>query len=206
MKWYIKTGIVVFAVIAIVSLFAWSYFSAGEEVYPEGLVVGACAPSFAGYDQYGNKVNLDSIRQNQKVVVVFFRGTWCPVCNAYIGELEHSLKQIVDKGAAVVTVTPEKPEFLGEDDFKTSIDIPVVHDADQSIMQAYQVDYELSLGTQRVFGTAGIDLEDLTGTDTSLPAPAVYVIGMDGKIEYADVGAGGLKIAYASVEELLRLL
>lgn len=206
MKWYVKTGIVVFALIAVVSLFAWSYFSAGEEVYPVGLEVGAKAPGFSGKDQFGNMVHLDSLRQHKKVVVVFFRGTWCPVCNAYIAELEHSLKEIVEKGAAVVTVTPEKPEFLGENDFKTSIDIPVVYDADQSIMQAYQVDYELSLGTQRVFGVAGIDLEGLMGTDTSLPAPAVYVVGKDGKIEYAEVGAGGLKIAYASIEELLRLL
>ncbi|MEP5613901.1 MAG: peroxiredoxin-like family protein [Cyclobacteriaceae bacterium] len=206
MKLFVKIILGLVGVIVVMAVAAWVYFGSGEEIYPEGLSVGAVAPTFEGEDQYGNLVNLANLTAEGDVVLVFFRGTWCPTCNQHIAALQDSLKQLEEKGAFVVAITPEKPEFLGENDFKTSVDIPVVYDQRLSIMNTYNVTYTMSLGSQRIFDVAGVDFNELYGTSGKMPIPATYVIGSNGKIKYASAKDGGLEVTYSTVKELLAVL
>ena len=194
------------AVIVVMAVAAWIYFGSGNETYPDGLMQGAIAPGFEGKDQYGNVVSLAEMTNKGEVVLIFFRGTWCPSCSQHIAALQDSLNMITERGASVVAITPEKPEFKGENEFKTSIDIPVIYDQDLSIMNRYKVTYTMSLGNQRIFDMAGIDFEKLYGTPGKMPIPATYIIGNDGKIRYAGTREGGLKIQYSTVAELLAVL
>lgn len=206
MKLFVKILLGAVTVIVVMAVAAWVYFGSGEEVYPEGLSYGAVAPDFEGEDQYGNPVKLSSLTAEGDVVLIFFRGTWCPTCNQHIAALQDSLKQLEEKGAFVVAITPEKPQFLGEEDFKKSIDIPVVYDEDLKIMNSYQVTYTMSLGNQRIFDMAGVDFNELYGVPGKMPIPATYIIGGDGKIKYAKTSEGGLEVSYSSVKELLAVL
>jgi len=206
MKLFVKIILGLVGIIVVMAVAAWVYFGSGQETYPEGLSYGAIAPTFEGEDQYGNPVNLANLTAEGDVVLVFFRGTWCPICNQHIAALQDSLKQIEEKGAFVVAITPEKPEFLGENDFKTSVDIPVIYDEDLSIMNRYNVTYTMSLGSQRIFDVAGVDFKELYGTPGKMPIPATYIIGSDGRIKYANVKDGGLEVTYSTVKELLAVL
>ncbi len=206
MKLFVKIVLGLVAVIAVMAVAAWIYFGSGEEIYPEGLSQGEIAPEFQGQDQYGNTVSLTSLMEQGDVVLVFFRGTWCPMCSQHIAALEDSLNQIRSKGATVVTITPERPEFKGENDFKISTNIPVIYDEDLSIMNKYNVAYTMSLGNQRIFDMAGVDFEELYGTPGKMPIPATYIIGNDGKVKYADIAEGGLEVKYSTVKDLLAVL
>src|SRR4051812_19468402 len=77
---------------------------------PHGLQVNQAAPDFSGKDQFGKTITLKSLLKKGNVLLVFYRGEWCPYCNKYLKELEESLLTISAKGASVVAVTPEKPE------------------------------------------------------------------------------------------------
>src|SRR3954470_5133711 len=59
---------------------------------PEGLFINSKAPDFKGKDQAGTELNLKDMRKQGPVVLVFYRGYWCPYCNKYLKMLADSLE------------------------------------------------------------------------------------------------------------------
>ena len=86
---------------------------------PEGLFINSKAPDFKGTDQYGNEIRLKDVLKDSLVVLIFYRGQWCPYCNKQLKKLEDSLQLIKNKGARLIAVTPEKPEFISKTIEKT---------------------------------------------------------------------------------------
>src|SRR6266516_8059946 len=86
---------------------------------PEGLFINSKAPDFKGKDQNGKEINLKDLRKTGPVVLVFYRGYWCPYCNKYLKTLEDSLDQIKEKGAQLVAISPEKDSGVSKTIEKT---------------------------------------------------------------------------------------
>src|SRR4051812_23628396 len=74
---------------------------------PEGLFINSKAPDFKAKDQEGKEISLKELRKKGNVVVVFYRGNWCPYCSRYLKKLQDSLELIRGKGAQLVVITPE---------------------------------------------------------------------------------------------------
>jgi peroxiredoxin len=74
---------------------------------PEGLFINSKAPDFKSKDQDGKDVSLRELRKKGPVVIVFYRGNWCPYCNRHLQQLQDSLQLIKQKGAQLVAITPE---------------------------------------------------------------------------------------------------
>lgn len=153
---------------------------------PQGLQVNQTAPDFTGKDQNGNMINLRSLLSKGSVVLVFYRGEWCPYCNKYLKELEESLIEITKKGASVVAVTPEVPEYISKSIEKTSASFPILYDNGLKIMKNYDVSYKLDDKTASRYKRLKIDLNEINGevNRENLPVPAVYVINKQGLIVY----------------------
>jgi thiol-disulfide isomerase/thioredoxin len=49
--------------------------------HPQGLLVNDRAPDFTVKDQSGKSINLNNELKKKTVVLVFYRGEWCPYCN-----------------------------------------------------------------------------------------------------------------------------
>src|ERR1700737_382895 len=61
---------------------------------PEGLFINSKAPDFKLKDQDGKDVSLRELKKKGPVVIVFYRGNWCPYCNKYLQRLQDSLQLI----------------------------------------------------------------------------------------------------------------
>jgi len=153
---------------------------------PQGLQVNQAAPDFSGKDQYGNTITLKSLLKKGNVLLVFYRGEWCPYCNKYLKELEESLLSISSKGASVVAVTPEKPEYVTKSVEKTKATFSILHDEALKIMKSYDVAYKLDSKAINKYKKIKVDLNVINGPVNSenLPVPAVYVINKQGVIVY----------------------
>ena len=81
---------------------------------PEGLFINSKAPDFKAKDQNGNEIVLKDIRKKGPVVLLFYRGYWCPYCSKELQKLEDSLSLIKEKGAQIIAVTPEKQEGISK--------------------------------------------------------------------------------------------
>ena len=154
---------------------------------PEGLFINSKAPEIKGKDQNGNEVSLKDLRKKGPVVIIFYRGFWCPYCNKELGKLEDSLQLIYEKGAKLIAVTPEKTEGIGKTVEKTKAEFPIISDEDMKIMKAYDVAYKVDEKTVSRYKMANIDLAENNGQKldaVTLPVPAVYIINKDGEISY----------------------
>ena len=147
------------------------------------LQVGDKAPGFNGTDQTGNRFSLEESLETGPVVLIFFRGSWCPYCNRHLSELQDSLNLILDRGASVITVSPQLPEYAEKTIRNTGAAFSILHDKDYQIMDAYHVSFHLDDNTIRRYNR--FDLDKVNGNeDFILPVPATFVIGKDHKIVY----------------------
>ena len=153
---------------------------------PGGLKVNDRAPDFTAKDQSGKSIHLKSVLEKKSVVLVFYRGQWCPFCNKELKTLEDSLQQITGKGAIVLAVSPEKQENIAKTIEKTKATYSILYDEGLKIMKSYDVAFALDSLTITKYKTYGIDFSAANGTanGANLPVPAVYVIDKKGKITY----------------------
>jgi peroxiredoxin len=184
------------------SFFFFHLFLVAQEK-PEGLFINSKAPDFKATDQYGNEIRLKDVLKDSLVVLIFYRGQWCPYCNRQLKKLEDSLQLIKDKGARLIAVTPEKPEFISKTVEKTKASYPLLYDKEMKIMKAYAVSFEVDERTVSRYKNADIDLATSNGQKEKvyLPIPAVYIISKEGTILYRFFESDYKK--RASVKEIL---
>lgn len=171
-----------------------------------GLNVNSKAPMFKAADQDGNMFDLSQQLKKGKVVLVFYRGQWCPYCNKQLKHLEDSLSMITGKGATLVAITPELPENIQKTIEKTKAAYPVLYDDGLAIMKSYDVAYAVDEGTISKYKKYGIDFTKANGEKNGayLPVPTVYIIDSDGMIAYKHFDRDYTK--RASVAEILEHL
>src|SRR6185503_4642719 len=191
-------------VILLFALIIQNFLNAQEK--PEGLFINSKAPDFKATDQYGKEVRLKDVLRDSLVVLVFYRGQWCPYCNKQLKKLEDSLQLIKNKGARLIAVTPEKPEFISKTIEKTKASYPLLYDKEMKIMKAYAVSFEVDQKTVARYKNADIDLATANGQKDKvfLPVPAVYIISKEGTILYRYFDADYKK--RPSVQEILNNL
>lgn len=152
---------------------------------PKGLQINDKAPEFSLKDQYGNLISLSTELKKGAVVLVFYRGQWCPYCNRQLQGLQDSLSFIKEKGAALVAVSPEKPENISKTVEKTKATYPVLFDNGLKTMKSYDVAFALDSSTVEKYKAHGIDFYDANGANgATLPVPTVYIINKEGTIVF----------------------
>lgn len=181
-------------------------FVLSAQTAPHGLQVNDQAPNFKGKDQNGKEISLNTELKKGAVVLVFYRGQWCPFCNKQLKQLEDSLFLIKAKGATVLTITPEKPENIEKTIAKTKASYSIIHDEGLEIMKMFDVAFKVDDKTIESYKKYGIDFTEANGASngSNLPVPAVYIINKKGKIVYKYFDANYRK--RSTVKEILSYL
>ncbi len=149
----------------------------------KGLDVNNKAPDFSARNQNGKLIKLSAELKNGPVVIVFYRGQWCPYCNRQLTALQDSLPFIKEKGATLIAISPEKPENVAKTIEKTKASYPVLFDEGLNIMKSYDVAYAVDSSTIDRYLKFGIDFNEANGSNgATLPVPTVYIIDQKGVI------------------------
>ena len=156
-----------------------------------GLAVGERAPDFQLPDALGKIVSLRERLAAGPVVLVFYRGEWCPYCNLHLRALQAALPEITARGASLIAISPQSPDHALSMREKADLSFEVLSDIDQAVMSSYKVRFTLPDDLQdlhrNVFDN---DLRQHTADGSwSLPVPATFVIDRDGSIRAAHVSA-----------------
>lgn len=169
----------------IISLF-FIMVLANAQKKPEGLFINSKAPDFTALDQNGNSIRLKDLTKKGKVVLIFYRGYWCPYCSKQLKGLEDSLQLIRNKGAQLIAITPETKEGIDKTIEKTKSSFPILSDQGLKIMQAYDVNFEVDERIVARYRNANINLLENNGSlnGANLPVPAVYIIDKRGVVVY----------------------
>lgn len=151
---------------------------------PEGLQVGQQSPGFGTKDVNGNSIDLYGITRDSKVVLVFYRGSWCPWCTKHMANLSDSVQYILGKGARVIAVTPENRQLTSQftDSLRTGIN--VIADTRNAIMNAFKVTFTVNDSyLQKLMEGIELDLAANNNSEEArLPVPATFIIDNTGTI------------------------
>lgn len=148
--------------------------------------IGDEAPIFQGLNQDSTLIYSDSLLKEGSLVLIFYRGSWCPYCQRHLSDLQDSLNLIRERGANIVVVTPEQPASYRKMIKKTSATYSILYDEDYKIMNAYEVSYKISKETvPKYFPFVKKLTKKANGNDEGiLPIPATYIINKEGKVVY----------------------
>jgi peroxiredoxin len=150
------------------------------------LRLGERAPEFTLEDQNFRRLSSAELRKNAKLVVLFFRGRWCPFCIAQLEDLRESLPHFTAKGASVVAISPQTPKhnsFLAD---QHKLSFPVLSDPRNETAHAFRVAYKPTDGQLALWKSSFVNLELLNGDASGeLPMPATFVMAQDGTILYS---------------------
>jgi peroxiredoxin len=152
--------------------------------------VGTTAPLFTLPDARGGRVALADLLGQGQVVLVFYRGAWCPYCNLQLAAFQGALADIRADGATLVAVSPQTPDqslTLAE---QRALEFPVLSDAGNRVAAEYGLVFTPGAEALATMRELGADLANFNGDDTNkLPAASTFVIGRDGRIRFASVSA-----------------
>lgn len=147
-----------------------------------GLATGTKAPLFKAMDEDSSMFSLEDALLTGPVVIIFYRGHWCPYCNKHLERVQDSLQLIYSLGARVVAVSPQKPEYLGKMSKKTGAEFSLLYDEGYRIADAYDVTFTPE--ARQLFTYNKVLMANLKKTQSDesqrLPVPATYIINREG--------------------------
>ena len=181
----------------ILIIMAVSTLAGNAQNAEQGIRAGDKAPDFTLRDQKGDEVNLYQLLKKGPVVLKWYRGGWCPLCNLELKNLADRTAEINQLGATLVAISPELPDKSLSTIEKNNIPFTVVSDANNEVGRKYDLVYKLDDETANRYESS-FGLSQYNGnSNAEVPLPATYIIDQSGIIRYAFVNPDYKKRANA---------
>jgi peroxiredoxin len=166
---------------------------------------GDRAPAFSLPDQLGRQVSLAGELEHGPVVLIFYRGEWCPYCDIMLRTYGLRAADFAERGARLVAVSPQTPDNSLTMAEKHRLEFPVLSDEGGEVIETYGLRYNVDARSRRLLEAVGNDVARFNGEGGwILAAPATFVIDQEGIIRFADVNGDYTK--RAEPEEALAAL
>jgi len=150
-----------------------------------GLKVGEKASDFNLPNALGNFISLSDCLKSGPVVLKFYRGEWCPLCNFDLIEVQKHMSAFDKFNASVLAISPQKPDDALSITQKNELEFEVLSDSNQDVIKAYNLQFDPGNDYHQ-----RRDLSVLNGNGSiTLPVPATFVIDQDFTIIGAHVEA-----------------
>jgi len=153
--------------------------------------VGEFAPDFIVPNVDGRRIRLCIELERGPVVLVFYRGGWCPYCNIHLRGFQRLLAEFRETGAQVISISPQLPDRSMSTQEKDELEFPVLSDVGLHVAHGLGFAFELPQSLIKLYSDFDHPLEDSNGTEggRELPLPATFVIRENRTIAFAHVEA-----------------
>ncbi|HJP03439.1 MAG: peroxiredoxin-like family protein [Gammaproteobacteria bacterium] len=153
----------------------------------EPLTVGQSAPRFTAHHTDGRPYVFDPGTLEKPVVLITYRGGWCPYCNMHLKELRDAEPRLLEMGLEVIFLSTDRPEILYASlfDWVSDINYTLLSDSKMDASKALGIAFRMEESEYERLKSLGIDMEKTTGeTHHMLPGPAVFIIDTGGVIRF----------------------
>ncbi len=151
-----------------------------------GLPVGAIAPSALLKDSEGRTVHLRDLSKAGSILLVFYRGGWCPYCNFQIRELTKAFPEYLQRGVRPVAISVDRPEESAKTQATHAIPFPVLSDPDLVAHRAFNVVHHAEDAEVARLKGFGIDLERASGKQHhEIAVPSLFLIDQKGVVRWS---------------------
>jgi peroxiredoxin len=166
---------------------------------------GDVMPPFVLPDESGHLVSLKDLLAQGPAVVTFHRGHWCPYCRISINTLAKAQPRIEALGARMVAIVPDRQPFAAEMKIDSGVKFPILSDMDNGYAMSLNLAIWVGSEMEEYMTKIGRNLPVYQGNESwTLPIPATFVVGRDGRIKARFVDPDYRK--RMAVEELIAAL
>ncbi|WP_276353125.1 peroxiredoxin-like family protein [Cohnella caldifontis] len=160
-----------------------------------GLQPGERAEDFTLNNANGVAVNLRERLAAGPVVLVFYRGGWCPFCNIQLRAYRSALPEIEALGAQLVAVSPQSPDNALSQQQKEDLRFQVLSDTNGMAAALYKVLFEVPPRLRELMaGKLRVNLAEYNAADRwILPIPSTFIIDASGIVRSAYVNPDFMK-------------
>ena len=152
------------------------------------LAVGDKAPDFVLGDAEGTKHRLSDHLKHGPVLLMFFRGGWCPYCTLTLRAYEEVAPDIRKAGGTILALSPQKPSRAAQVQESNCVSFPILVDCRNRVATDYGVLGQARPMTRQVFGKLGCNIpEENNAEDWMLPRASEFLIDTEGTIRMAHV-------------------
>lgn len=176
-----------------------------KNIEEKSIKLGAIMPDFSLPNAKNEIIHSKEILKSGKMIIAFYRGSWCPYCNLELKALQENLSKINDKKVSLVAISPQSPDNSLSIIEKHNLTFEVLTDKDNTFAKQLGIVFELQDFVLPFYNALGINLSSFNkNDDTSLPIPAVFVVNENGIIIYKFADANYMN--RIDIDELLNTL
>ncbi len=148
-----------------------------EDISP--LLIGEKVPQIKISSVENKKISLIDVVKKRPTMLLFYRGGWCPYCNAHLAAVGEITEEIRELGYQIIAVSPDSPEKLKESLENQDMDYQLFSDADGNLIKAMGLAFQANDKYVSM-------LSDRSGGENSgfLPVPALFIVDTKGTIVF----------------------
>jgi peroxiredoxin len=169
-----KTNYLIFLLLISGSVFAQIAETPGE-ISP--LLIGEKVPETEIVSVESLNIPLMEIVSKKPSILLFYRGGWCPFCNAHLAEVGEITLEISELGYQIIAISPDSPEKLKESLSEQNLDYELFSDSNGNLTQAMGLAFKSPEKYGSMLSTVS------NGKNPGfLPVPAIFVLDTEGTI------------------------
>jgi peroxiredoxin len=154
----------------------------------QALAEGAQVPDFTLPDVQGQAVTLSLLLKSGPVVVVFYRGAWCPYCNVQLHAYQRALFRIRELGASLVAISPQTPDQSLSLAEKQALAFTVLSDVGNQVARKFGLVFRIDEAVRSAHQQVRANLPTYNGDESwELPMPGTFLIDQVGTVRLAFV-------------------
>lgn len=176
-----------------------------RNIEENSIQIGENIPEFSLPNVYGKKVISSEIIKESKMILAFYRGSWCPYCNLELKFLQDNLSRIKEKNTVLVAISPQSMDHSLAMVEQNNLEFEVLTDHNNDLAKKLGIVFQLQDFVLPYYSNLGIDLSAFNNNDeNTLPVPAVFVVDENSKVTYKFLDVNYMN--RIDVEELIKAL
>lgn len=167
-----------FQYVAISSTILWltyAYWYSVMPTYKSTLKIGDIMPELTFINEENEKISTAEFKE-KKVLYMFYRGNWCPLCMAQIKEISAQYKELANRGVEVLLISPQPVSHSINLAKKMDVKFNFLTDKNNAMARLLKIDHQ--------HGTP-IGME-MFGYKSETVLPTVIITDENGKIIFLD--------------------
>ncbi|MFL5626658.1 MAG: peroxiredoxin-like family protein [Ktedonobacteraceae bacterium] len=146
------------------------------------------APDFTLPDALGQPVTLSQLLTQGPVIIIFYRGQWCPYCNLELRAYQKALTQVQELGATLVAISPQTPDHSLSTMERQGLAFAVLSDVGNQVARQFGLVFTLDEAARALYAQIGADLPAYNGDDAwELPMTGTFLVDQSRRIRLASV-------------------
>lgn len=149
--------------------------SKAEDISP--LLIGETIQGGTLLTMDGVPIKFPDVIKKRKTILIFYRGGWCPYCNAHLSEVGKIERELDALGYQVIAISPDAPSQLRPTQDKNEFKYQLLSDQKGDLMKAMGIAFKAPSASEKFLLVNQPDKDNLI-----LPVPSLFIIDKSGEI------------------------